>query len=187
MDLSKLNSLFENIKDLDIAQVSRMLAEKRDILIKSALVVGALMVAAAIFNKHHVKDQSLRDQISQAQQKLDVIKARDASVEDINKFKASLPKSINEFELITLISDYAKLHNIVIPSLSPTDNRDLGLHSVINVNFDATADSFKDMMLFLRKIEKSDVPLRIDSWMGRQEEDGKIVFTIKVSLVVIHP
>ena len=51
----------------------------------------------------------------------------------------------------------------------------MGLYDSIDVNFNANADSFKDMMLFLRKIEKSNSPLRINSWSGHEETAGKLL------------
>ncbi len=97
---------------------------------------------------------------------------------DINNFKSSLPNKLNEFELIALISKYAKLQHVAITSLSPAESKDMGLYDVINVSFEAMCDGFKDMILFLRKIEKSEFPLRVDSWSGHEAENGKITFSI---------
>ena len=71
-----------------------------------------------MFNDYHIKEQDLRARMSQAQEKLEAIKARDAAIQDFNNFKSSLPKKLNEFELITLISNYAKLYHVTIILLS---------------------------------------------------------------------
>ena len=47
-------------------------------------------------------------------------------------------------------------------------------------------DNFNDMMLFLRKIEKSDFPILIRSWNCHEEYDGRVNFTIVINAVLIH-
>jgi hypothetical protein len=184
LNLDKLNSQF-SIKGLDTAKLAEALSKHQNSLITFVLIIGSLLTAGLMFNDHRLKDQGLRAQISQAQEKLEVLKARDAAVGDFNHFKSSLPDKLNEFELIALISDYAKSCNVTIASLSPAESKDMGLYDVINVSFDAASDNFKDMMLFLKKIEKSKFPLRVDSWSGN-EKNGGISFLIKISAVLIH-
>jgi len=186
VDLNKLNSPL-NIKDLDLARLIDIISERQNSLIKLGLIMGSLLMVGVMFNDHRIKEQGLRAQMSQAQQKIEVLKARDAAMGDLNNFKSSLPQKLNEFELITMISNYAKLHHVTITSLSPAESKDMGLYDVIDVSFEAGSDDFNGMMLFLRKIEKSDFPLRIDSWSGHGAGDGKITFLIKISAVLIHP
>ena len=140
-----------------------------------------------MFNDHRTKDQGLHTQMSQAQEKLEAIKTRDAAGQELDHFKSSLPKKINEFELITLISNYAKLYHVTITSLSPAESKDMGLYDAINVRFEAVSSDFKNMMLFLRKIEKSSSPLTVNTWSGHEGDDGKISFDIEISAVHIHP
>jgi hypothetical protein len=188
IDPKKLNSQI-SFKDLDLDKLTKALSEHQNSVIKLVLVIGALLLAGVMFNGNRVKVQALKLQVSKAQQKLDAFKARDAAVGNLNAFKSSLPKRINEFELITLISNYAKSYNVTIPSLSPGESKDMGLYDAIDISFSASSDSFKNMMLFLRKIEKSDLPLRVNSWAGDEAEDGTITFTfqIDISAVLIHP
>ncbi len=187
INLDKLNSQFNSIKDLDTTQLIKILSEHQNSVIKLVLIIGSLLMAVGMFNDHRIKDQGLRARMSQAQEKLEVLKARDAAIGDLNNFTSSIPKKFNEFEVITLISNYAKLHHVTITSLSPVESKDKGLYDVININFSAASDNFKDMILFLKKIEKSDFPLRVDSWSGREVENGKITFEIAISAVLIHP
>ncbi len=186
LNLDKINSSFGSLKDLDLGGLNKLLSEHINPVIKFALIIGSLLAVGWMFNDHRVKEQGLSVQIAQAQGKIAVLKARDAAVQDLNNFKSSLPKKLNEFELITLISDYAKLHHITITSLSPAESKDMGLYDAINVRFDALSGDFKDMALFLRKIENSDFPLRVDSWFARKEENGKIILNIEITAVLIH-
>jgi hypothetical protein len=185
LNLNKLKPQF-NLKDIDVADLSKTLLEHQGSLIKLILIIGSLLIVGAMFNGHRLKDQGLRARISQAREKLGVLKARDAARGELDNFKSSLPHKINEFELITLISNYAKSHHVSINSLSPAESQDMGLYDAINVSFNAVAGDFKDMMLFLRNIEKSEFPLRINSWTGHEGDNGQIAFQIEISAVLIH-
>ena len=185
-DLDKLAAQLNNLKDLDVNQLAKVLTEHQNNLIKVVLIAGSLFLVWGMFNDHHAKDVKLRAQLAQEQQKLEALKAHDAALKDLNDFKSSIPKNLNEFELTVLLSNYAKLYNVAIPSLSPGESKDMGLYDVININFNAVSDNFKDMMLFLRQIEKSEFPLRINSWSGDEEKNGEITFEINISAVFIH-
>jgi hypothetical protein len=184
-DFNKLKSQLD-LKSLDLVQITRILNDHQHTVIKYALIIGSLFAAGVMFNDHRTKEQGIRAQMTAVQEKIDAIKARDASIKDISTFQSSLPKKLNEFELITLISGYAKSYHVNIPSLSPAESQDMGLYDVIIVKFDAMSDNFKDMVLFLRKIEKSEFPLKIDAWSGSQDQNGNITFTITISAVLIH-
>jgi hypothetical protein len=186
VDLKKINSQF-SLKGIDATQLTGIIREHQKSLIKIILVIGSLVMAGVMFNDNRIKDQDLHSRMSQGQQKLEVIKARDAAVGELNSFKSSLPQKLNEFGLITLISDYAKSNHVTITSLSPAESKDMGLYDAMNIHFEAVSDNFKSMMLFLRNIEKSDAPIRIDTWSGHEVENGKINFTIAISAVLIHP
>jgi hypothetical protein len=184
-DIKKINSQFD-LKNIDAAQLAKILREHQNSLIKLILIIGSMWVVGVMFNDHRIKDQNLLTQMSQVQQKLDAVKARDAAIANFNDFKSSLPKKLNEFELITLISDYAKLNHVNITSLSPAESKDMGLYDIIDAHFDVISDNFKNMILFLRTIEKSNASIRVGSWTGHVVENGKITFSISISAVIIH-
>ena len=185
-DINKVKSQFD-LKSIDAAKLAGALTEHQNSLIKLGLIVGSLIIAGLIFNDFRIKEQSVRIQMSQGQAKLDAIKEHVAAFQNLNDFKKSLPKKLNESELIALISNYASAHHVIISSLSPAESKDMGLYDVINISFHATSDNFKDMMLFLRKIEKSKFPLTVNSWSGQEVADGKMDFLIEISAVLIHP
>jgi hypothetical protein len=175
-----------SIKDIDVDQLTQALSEHQNTVIKLALMIGVLLLVVVMFNDHHNKAWEMQTRISQVKTKLEAIKGHDAAIQDLKDFTSSLPKKLNEIELITLISDYAKSGHIIIVSLNPTESRDMGLYDLIDVNFTAESNDFKSMMLFLRKIERSTYPLRLDSWSGHEEEGGKIIFSIEINAVLIH-
>ena len=185
IDLNKLNSQFD-LKSLDIAQIINLVITYQK-YIKIAFLVGSLFIAWKMFSEHHVKEMAIRAQISQEQAKIDVIKGRDAAVKNLTDFKSSIPKELNVFDVITSISNDARSSGAIISSYVPSQSRDVGLYDVITVHFDVISNTFKDMMLFLRKIEKSKFPFRINSWSGHEGDNGKITFTVEISAVLIHP
>jgi len=185
IDFNKLNSQLD-LKNLDADKLSKILIQYQKPFIQLVTIVLTVILVGMIFNDHQAKDKLLRVQISQAQEKLSVVKAREASIANLHDFTNTLPRKINEFDLIGLVSEYAKKCNVNISSISPAESKDMGLYDLINFNFSATADSFKDLMLFLRKIERSQYSLRIDSWSGQKDTDGSINFTILISAVIIH-
>jgi len=183
-NFDKLKSL--STDDLDAAKIAKSLSEHQTIIINFVLIVGSLILVIGMFNTNRAKDQDMHIRISQVQQKLDAIKARDTAIVNLNEFKSSLPQKLNEVELITVISNYAKLGNITISSLTPAESKNLGFYDLINVSFDAESSDFKRMMLFLRKIETSKFPLRVDTWTGHEDEAGKMTFQVNISAVIIH-
>ena len=185
-NLDQLNSQLD-LKNLDIAKLTKLASEHQNSFIKIVLIVGSLVIAGVLFNDYHVKDQDEHAKITELQGKLDAMKSREQAVTDLDNFKSSMSKKINEYELITQMSNYAKLCHVTITSLSPAESKDMGLYDLINVNFNAVSDNFKDLMLFFRKVEKSEYSLRINSWSGREADDGRVVFTIEISAVNIHP
>ena len=185
IDLEKLSKF--NINDIKIDDIIKLATEHQNTLIKIAIVVGSLYLLVVIINDHRAKVQDFRNQTSQAQDKLAAIKARDQSAGDLSAYQSTLPKEVNEFDLIGLISNYAKSNHVNIPSLSPSQSKDMGLYDEIDIAFQATADNFKDMVLFLRKLEKSTSTLRVDSWSGQESDNGQIVFNVTISSVHIHP
>jgi hypothetical protein len=185
LNLDKLNSQFD-INSIDLSQINKLLLEQQKI-VKLVFLVGSLLMAWGIYNDHRVKDQGLHTQLTQAKEKLEAIKARDAAIQELNKYKSSIPKPLNVFDLIRLINNYAKIDNDTITSYIPTQSKDMGLYDLINVHFEVVSDDFRKMMLFLRKIESSEYPLRINSWSGRELDGGKVSFTIEINAVLIHP
>ena len=187
----KIMSNFDKLKsfssdDLDAAKLTQALSENQMAIIKFVLIVGTLILAGMMFNDHRIKDGDLHMRISQVQRKLEAIKARETTIRNFNGFKSSLPKKLNEVELISLVSNFAKSSHVTIASLTPAESKDMGLFDLINLSFDAESNDFKGMMFFLRRVEASEFPLRINTWTGHEEEDGKMTFQVSISAIIIH-
>src|SRR5689334_20370052 len=138
INLDKLNSKFD-ANNFSVDQIVKVLSENQK-SINLVFFAVSLAVAGLMFNDYHVKEQGIRAKMSQEQTKIGAIKARDAAIQDFNNFKASLPKQLNEVDLITQISTKANLYQVTIPSLNPTDSRDMGMYDQIDVKFNGESD-----------------------------------------------
>jgi hypothetical protein len=97
-----------------------------------------------------------------------------------------MPRKINEFEMINLISDFAKANHVTITSLTPGEPQVKDLYDESLVSLQATTENFKDMMLFIRKMERSELPLWVVSWSGHEQSDESMTFSMQISIVNIH-
>jgi len=179
----KLNTQID-LNNIDLNQIVQILTEYRNTALKLAVIIGALVVAGMMFNDCHTKEQVLRARISQVQQKLDVIASQQQAVKNLDDFKASFSKGINEDKIIPQITGYATAHGVSISSLSPTESQDMGLYDVIKVQLLGAAPDYKAMVLFLRDIEKSPYLFKVDLWEANGR--GEVDFTMEISAVHVH-
>lgn len=184
MDLDQLKQM--DLKDFDLPKLIKFIDEHRNSIIKFGVILAALAMLLAMYNNYQASSLDVHAKIAQMQGKLEAVKVRDQAALGLNGFKSALPKKINEFELITMVSKYAKLYHVTIASLSPAESKDMGIYDLINLNFNAEFDNFKDLMPFLRKIENSSSYLRVNSWSGHELDDGRINFDTEISAVNIH-
>jgi len=185
-DPNKINSQLNNLKDMDAADLVKILGDHKNSLIQVVLITVWLLIVMWMLNDHGANERLLRMQLTQGNEKIATIKDRDVAIQNLNSFKSSLPKRLNVSQLITLISDYAKACNVTINTLSPADKKDMGLYDAINITFSGESDNFKFMMLFLRKIERSSFPLKIYTWSAHVDDKEKVIFSMEISAVLIH-
>jgi hypothetical protein len=189
--LDKINSKFDlnklqfDLKEMDFNHLLDNLAEHNKAY-SFILIIAALIVAWLLYKDYHVKEQAWHTKTTQAESKMVVIENRDAAVKNMNEFKASQPKEMNEYELITQLSNFANQYNVVITSLNPAEKKDMGLYDSVDVRFTIESDNFKNTMLFLRNIEISNFPFKINGWSGHADDKGKITSEIQISAVHLH-
>ncbi len=185
-DLKDLNSRFD-INNIDINQIIEVLTRYLNTILKLAVVLGALVIAWMIFNDYRIKEQDLRLQMSQVQQKLDVIAGRQKAIGNLENLKSSFQKGINEDKIINQITSYATAHGVSISSLSPAESQEKTLYDVIRFDLSALAPDFQALVLFLRDIEKSKYFFMVDSWsLSQGGEQGGINFSMGISVVRVH-
>src|SRR5260221_541374 len=106
INLDKINPQID-INNLNLAQITKLLIEYQKI-VKIVLVIGSLLLVWGMFNDYRTKGQGLKAKLAQEQEKLEAIKARDGAIQDLSKFKSSLPKEISVYDLIMLIQNFEK-------------------------------------------------------------------------------
>jgi len=185
LNLDKLKSPSLDINNLDFSQIGKLVIQYQSV-VKIILLAASLLLTAGMYNSYRLQEQALHTKIAQEQDKIQAIKSQQKVLDKLNHFKSSIQKELNVFDLVTLISNDAKLSSTSIASYSPGQNADKDLYSTVNVHFDVVSDNFKDMMVFLRKIERSEFPFIINSWSGNESSDGKISFSLDISAVHIH-
>lgn len=189
--LDKINSKFDlnnlkfDVNDLDFTRIVDTIVEHHKAY-SVVLIIVALLVAWFLYKDYHTKEQSWQLKITQAQSKLSAIDVRDAAVKQLKDFKAAQPKEMNEYELINQLSNLANQYNVVITSLNPAEKKDMGMYDSIDVRFTVEADNFRDTMLFLRNIEISKFPFRLNGWSGRADTGGRISSDIQISAIHMH-
>jgi hypothetical protein len=184
-ELNKIKSPF-SLSNLDSDTLLNPLTEHQSLLVKIGVVVGALIIAGLLFNDHHIKDQLLQNKMTQVNEKLEAIKDRNTAVQAVVKFKSSLPPKISENDLIDLITNYVRTFHVNITALSPPQSGRSNLYDTLNVTINGESANFKNMMLFIRAVEGPKSPLEINSWSGREDENGKMSFTMQISVVEIR-
>jgi len=182
-DPKKINSPFD-LNNMDMDQIIQALTQYRSAVLKFVVILGALLVAGMIWNGYNRQQQSVRAQMSLGQQKLDMITSRQVAIKNLEDFKASFPKGINEDSIITQITTYATANGVSIGSLSPEESQNMGLYDVTRFTLNGAARDYKAMVLFLRDMEKSAYLFKVDSWEGHGE--GEVEFSMKMSVLHFH-
>lgn len=176
-----------DINDIDINKVIGFLSEHVNDVVKILLVIVTLAVTKSMFDSDHIQDQMLRSQASQVRQKLQVITARQKTVDDLDNFKKYLPNALNEDKMISQITIFATEHHVSIDSFSSVEHKDMGLYDDNRVSLTATAPNYKAAVLFLRAVEKSSSILMVNSWNGIvDEKTGAVAFTADIVGRAIH-
>lgn len=173
-----------DFKNINMDQIIQTLTQYQKVVLKSVVILGALLMAGMIFNSYNLQNQSVRTRMSLVQQKLDAIAGRQAAIKNLEDFKASFPKGINEDKIITQITRYATANGVSISSLSPEETQNMGLYDVTKVSLSGVARDYKAMVLFLRDMEKSSYLFKVDSWQGQGQ--GEVDYSMKISVLNFH-
>ncbi|MBF0511526.1 MAG: hypothetical protein HQL13_04265 [Candidatus Omnitrophica bacterium] len=175
-----------DLRNMDAKKFVGILKRRQNAYIQFLFIAVALIMAAGMIKGYYAQVQRFGISMSLGQEKLDMIKARNNVSVELKRMLELSPGYLNEFFLTKLIVDCAKLYHIHIPSLSPAQTRNMGLYDLLNVRFKATCGDFKDLLLFLRKIENAKMPVRVNFFSGEEVKGEGIVYTIEIGGVRIH-
>ena len=168
-DLSGFNV---DLKQIDLNKILGKLLDQKTLFAILLVVLAALAAALMLFKDYSVRVNHLQQQNKQVSHKVDVIKDHDTSAQKLNAFSSSLPKSLTGEMFINQLSDYAAQNQVEILNITPGATKKEDFYNVTSVHLNATANSFKNMLLFLKTIETSPYALRVDSWSGQLQESN---------------
>lgn len=182
--MDDLKGLPFNVNKMSISQIIKTLFLYQNVIISGSLMVVFLFSSLMVFKNYYRKEVALHAKMAQVQEKLNVLNRQQQTIKDLNNFKISFSKVINEDTIVTQITSYASQRKISITSLSPAQAQDMGLYDVLKFSLSAVATNYQSMVLFLRDMESSEELFMVNSWKGQGQ--GEINFDMDISVLRIH-
>ena len=162
-----------NIKDLqniDARELGDMLRQRIDIILTVVPVVVTIVVMANMFKGYGKKSQTLAWEIGQMQERVEVIRESGRLKGNYSVFLENFPKSILTDQLINKLSEFAAYRKVQILSFSPVKEKSDDYIKVAGGQINVTADSYKNMVLFMKDIEAAPYALRVEQWSAKMKE-----------------
>ena len=154
----------KDLKNLDINKVLQILsARKTKAMIAgfaAVTVIGGLMV----FNGYRERVAGYQRQMQDLQDKMDVVRRHERSLKALKVFWAALPGELEDNKLIIQLTEYAVKNNVDIINYAPGQSKNEKLYDSSRVRLSVSAGSFKDLLAFMRMIERSPYSLRVESF-----------------------
>lgn len=169
--VSKLREI--NIKDLqniDARQVAQLLQQRVDVLLNIVLILATTIVLVLVSRGYGKKAQLLTWEAQQIQERLDAIKDSERLQGEYGTFMRSFPKVILTGQLINKLSEFAAYRHVQILSFSPIKEKSDEYIKVATVQINAAADTYENMILFMKDIEESPYALRVEQWSAKMKE-----------------
>ena len=179
-DFAKFN-LKIDLKNLDINQLKQELVGRKTTVINALVIVGVVVILGCMLNNYRIHVSSLENQIVQMRAKMQVIATYQTGEKELKDFLLSLSKGLKRDKVISQMADYAAASHVSILSFSPGKVRDLGMYELVRVRLSIKANSYKDVLLFLRSIEKSPYVLRVESWKVINFQAGNFSCDVEIS------
>ncbi len=150
-------------KDIDVAQLVNFAGDRKDLLVNGAVIVFAILAAINIANSHWHQESVYQENIKQMEDKLQVISVYNATTQRTKKFLGQLPKAMPDGRLMSQIAEYAAQNNVEILSFTPGPKTNDPFYQMSKITINVRAREYKDLILFVRTIEKSSYALRVDA------------------------
>ena len=167
MKISDLNKI--DIKDLqyiDYNQILGDLKKKPDVLIGIVAILATLIFSLYFYSNNNKNMKATRAELHIAKQKKDEIDLYNSIQKNFAEFEKSMIKKVSEDNFIKKITDIAVKRKIQILSYSPSSSNKHPLYQLSIISIDVSANTYKDMWLFIHDIEQSGENFRVDSWNG---------------------
>jgi hypothetical protein len=152
-DLSKID-----IKDIDINKIKDELLDRKELMIQIGLGVFAFFMVVSMVGGSGKEVKQLKTKITSMQAKSDVIAQYKKSQADIDEFLKSLPPSLSEGQIITLVTDLADKNKVKISTFtpnSPAEDDNKKSYQKTSIQFSLQALDYKSMIRLIADIESS--------------------------------
>ena len=176
MDLKSLSQIdIKNLQNIDFGKLKDQIQKRPDILVNILLIPITLFAIIYIYTGQQKKANSLRYKITELKQKVDAVKHRDDTQKEYDEFVKKFPESLPGDKLIDKLSDLAVSYNVQVSSFSPTKEKTAGSVKITSVTINIVADSYADIVQFVKAIESSAYTLRISKWYAILDERRTIL------------
>ncbi len=152
-DLSKID-----IKDIDINKIKEELLDRKELVIQIGIGVVAFFMVVSMVSGSGKEVKQLKTKIKSMQAKSDIITQYKKSQTDIDEFLKSLPPSLTEDQIITLVTDLADKNKVKISTFTPnppSDEDRKKSYLKTSIQFSLQAGDYKNMVRLISDIENS--------------------------------
>ena len=153
-----------DINNIDINDlISRFLSQKV-VIANIIVVVLGLLGGYYLYNNFTHQKQAAQQNIAMLQEKLATISTYQTTKKQFDEFKNTLPKSIDEDNLVDALSNYAIQNNVEVVSFSPVTSSDSAYYTRSSVDMNVRAKDFKQLVLFIKTLESEQMVLRLENY-----------------------
>ncbi len=172
-----------DLKNIDAGDFIKELMKQKITVMKIVIfVVSAVLIGGLVSNFFKVKTNS-QNEMAMLQEKLAVIERYKESKDKFNTFLTSLPKNIEENNLVNVLSDFAVQNNVEVLSFSGVRSQSFAYYDVYTVEMNIRVDSFKAAVVLIKAIEGSSSALRLDSFSISGIESGSMSIKLMISTI----
>lgn len=165
--IKKLNNIsVDDLKNIDFGRTKEWLQSQPGLIINSLLIIVTIVIVFSSYNKSQESTKLLRKERTQQQEKLKALKSFNALEKQYKSFAKNIPQTIDEDELITVLSEFAIARKVRILSFSPAREDSNNFIKVTSVELNITSEDYANILLFMHDIESSSYLIRIGKWFG---------------------
>ena len=182
IDLKQLNQIdiktlinFDALQGgIDFNQLQNSLWRRKDVLINIALICLTIWGANAILKNKNTETTQLKTEIEELTKKTDAIVDYEKQEKIKNDFVTNAPKGFDGFtNIIDKVSVLANEANVQILSFDPDAAGKNDFFVLEKVGFLISADRYRNMLSFVKKVETAEESLRIDYWSNTEKSRGR--------------
>mgnify|MGYP001563563607 CR=1 FL=1 len=108
----------------------------------------------------------LKNRIADFEKKTEAINEHQKAAQGLEEFMKALPGGVAPANVIDKLNDFAEKRKVRIESFLPGEPKSEALYGKSSIRLDLSADSYRDLWLFVYDIEASPYNLRVDQWSG---------------------